>query len=151
MNIGELVNIQELKKQILSDVQFVIKENLEYQIKELIKDFEYPIDAVEFANKGLVEYYSRYCAEEHSIAFLLKRMRGKESLLNYLEGHGMSLLDFSKAYAEYCDEKDFVVVFPESREFRFFDTNEITDYLEELVPILVDVAYEDLFGNSLEE
>lgn len=30
MNIGELVNIQELKKQILSDVQFVIKENLEY-------------------------------------------------------------------------------------------------------------------------
>lgn len=144
MNIGKLIDT--------NDVQSVIRENLAYQIKELIiDDFPYLVDAVDFVNKGLVEYYSRYCVDEHSVAFYLKRMRDKELLLNYLEGHGMSLLDFSKAYAEHCDEQDFVVVFPESQEFRFFDTHEITDYLEELVPILVDVAHEDLFGNSLEE
>lgn len=144
MNIGELIDT--------NDVQSVIRENLHYQIKELIiDDFTYLVDAVDFVNKGLVEYYSRYCTDEHSVAFYLKRGRDKELLLNYLEGHGMSLLDFSKAYSEYCDEQDFVVVFPETQEFRFFDQHEITDYLEELVPILVDVAYEDLFGNSLEE
>lgn len=144
MNIGELIDT--------NDVQSVIRENLHYQIKELIiDDFTYLVDAVDFVNEGLVEYYSRYCVDEHSVAFYLKRGRDKELLLNYLQGHGMSLLDFSKAYAEYCDEQDFVVVFPETQEFRFFDTHEITDYLEELVPILVDVAYEDLFGNSLEE
>lgn len=144
MNIGELIDT--------NDVQSVIRENLYYQIKELIiDDFTYLLDAVDFVNDGLVEYYTRYSVEEHSVAFYLKRARDKELLLNYLEGHGMSLLDFSKAYSEFCDEQDFVVVFPETQEFRFFDTHEITDYLEELVPILVDVAYDDLFGNSLEE
>lgn len=144
MNIGELIDT--------NDVQSVIRENLAYQIKELIIDgFSHLVDAVKFVNDSLVEYYTRYCVEEHSIAFYLKSTRDKELLVNYLQGHGISLLEFSKAYAEYCDEQDFVVVFPESQEFRFFDTNEITDYLEELVPILVDVAYEDLFGNSLEE
>lgn len=144
MNIGELIDT--------NDVQSVIRENLYYQIKELIiDDFTYLVDAVKFVNDGLVEYYTRYCVEEHSIAFYLKSTRDKELLVNYLQGHGISLLEFSKAYAEYCDEQDFVVVFPESQEFRFFDTDEIVDYLEELVPILVDVAYEDLFGNSLEE
>lgn len=144
MNIGELIDT--------NDVQSVIRENLAYQIKELIiDDFSHLVDAVKFVNDGLVEYYTRYCVEEHSIAFCLKSTRDKELLVNYLQGHGISLLEFSRAYAEYCDEQDFVVVFPESQEFRFFDTNEITDYLEELVPILVDVAYEDLFGNSLEE
>ena len=116
-----------------------------------MNDIPWLIDEVKFVNDGLVEYYTRYCVEEHSIAFYLKNTRDRELLVNYLEGHGISLLEFSKAYAEYCDEQDFVVVFPESREFRFFDTCEITDYLEELVPILVDVAYDDLFGNSLEE
>lgn len=144
MNIGELLDT--------NDVQYVIRENLAYQIKELIiDDFSHLVDAVKFVNDGLVEYYTRYCVEEHSIAFHLKSTRDKELLVNYLQGHGISLLEFSKAYAEYCDEQDFVVVFPEAQEFRFFDTHEITDYLEELVPILVDVAYEDLFGNSLEE
>ena len=143
MNIGELLDT--------NDVQSVIRENLEYQIKELMNDIPRLIDEVKFVNDGLVEYYTRYCVEEHSIAFYLKRTRDKELLVIYLQGHGISLLEFSKAYAEYCDEQDFVVVFPERQEFRFFDTHEITDYLEELVPILVDVAYEDLFGNSLEE
>lgn len=144
MNIGELIDT--------NDVQYVIRENLAYQIKELIiDDFSHLVDAVKFVNDGLVEYYTRYCVDEHSIAFYLKSTKDKELLVNYLQGHGISLLEFSKAYAEYCDEQDFVVVFPESQEFRFFDTNEITGYLEELVPILVDVAYEDLFGNSLEE
>ena len=138
MNIGELIDT--------NDVQSVIRENLEYQIKELMNDIPWLIDEVKFVNDGLVEYYTRYCVEEHSIAFYLKSTRDKELLVNYLQGHGISLLEFSKAYAEH-----FVVVFPETREFRFFDTDEITDYLEELVPILVDVAYEDLFGNSLEE
>lgn len=144
MNIGELIDT--------NDVQSVIRENLAYQIKELIiDDFPDLEEAVDFVNEGLKEYYSRYCVEEHSIAFYLKRTKDKELLVNYLEEHDISLLEFSKAYAEHCDEQEFVVVFPERREFRFFDTNEITDYLEELVPILVDIAYEDLFGNSLEE
>lgn len=143
MNIGELIDT--------NDVQYVIRENLAYQIKELIiDDFSHLVDAVKFVNDGLVEYYTRYCVDEHSVAFYLKRTRDKELLINYLEGYGMSLLDFSKAYAEHCDEQDFVVVFPETQEFRFFDIHEIKDYLKELVPILVDVAYDDLFGNSLE-
>ena len=143
MNIGELINVNQ--------VHYVIRENLAYQIKEFINDIPYLIDAVKFVNDGLVEYYTRYCVEEHSIAFYLKSTRDKELLVNYLEGHNISLLEFSKAYAEHCDEQDFVVVFPESRDFRFFDTAEITDYLDELVPCLTDVAYDDLFGNSLEE
>ena len=144
MNIGELIDT--------NDVQYVIRENLAYQIKELvIDDFPDLMSAVDFVNEGLVEYYSRYSVEEHSVAFYLKRTRDKELLVNYLEKHDISLLEFSKAYAEYCDEQDFVVVFPERREFRFFNAYEITDYLEELVPILVDIAYEDLFGNSLGE
>ena len=144
MNIGKLIDT--------NDIQSVIRENLAYQIKELIiDDFSHLVDAVKFVSDGLVEYYTRYCVDEHSVAFYLKRTRDKELLVNYLENHGISLLEFSKAYAQYCDEQDFVVVFPETQEFRFFDTHEITDYLEELVPILVDVAYDDLFGNSLEE
>ena len=119
MNIGELIDT--------NDVQSVIRENLEYQIKELMNDIPWLIDEVKFVNDGLVEYYSRYCVEEHSIAFYLKSTRDKELLVNYLQGHGISLLEFSKAYAEHCDEQDFVVVFPETREFRFFDTHEITD------------------------
>ena len=96
-----------------------------------------------------MEYVIRYGDIGHSVAFYLKSTRDKEFLLKYLYKHGISLLEFSKAYAEHCDEQDFVVVFPERREFRFFDTGEITDYLEELVPILVEVAFGDFIHKIL--
>lgn len=143
MNIRELIDV--------NDVQSVIRENLEYQIKELVNDFDFLLDAVNFVNEGLLEYVLTFEALDFSKAFYLKSSKDKELLLNYLQGHNMSLLDFSKAYSEYADEQDFVVVFTESQDFRFFDQHEISDFIEESIPYLVDVAYNDLIGDILEE
>lgn len=98
-----------------------------------------------------MEYVIRYGDIGHSIAFHLKSTRDKEFLLKYLEKNGMSLLDFAKAYAEHCDEQDFVIVFPESQEFRFFDEQEIEEYVKELVPCLVEVAFSDFIRKILGE
>ena len=143
MNISELIN--------KDDVKYVIKQTLDYQIFALIESFDFLLDAVRFVNEGLVEYGLTYETLDFSKAFYLKSTRDKELLVGYLEGHGISLLEFAKAYAEHCDEQDFVVVFPESGEFRFFDQHEIDCFLKESIPYLVDVAYNDLFGNILEE
>ena len=143
MNISEVVDV--------NDVQSVIRDNLEYQIKELVNDFDFLLDAVNFVNEGLLEYALTFETLDFSKAFYLKSSKDKDLLLNFLQGHGISLLDFSKAYSEYADEQDFVVVFPESQEFRFFDQHEIGDFLQESIPYLVDVAYHNLIGNILEE
>ncbi len=117
----------------------------------MIDDFPYLLDAVTFVNEGLVEYGVTYESLDFSKAFYLKSSKDKELLLNYLQGHNMTLLDFAKAYSEYSDEQDFVVVFPDSQEFRFFDQHEIGDFLQESIPYLVDVAYHNLIGSILEE
>lgn len=141
MNILKLLDI--------NDVGFVIKENLKHQIKELLDNTPSSLDKVAFVNEGLMEYVIRYRDIGHSVAFYLKSTRDKEFLLKYLDKHGMSLLDFSKAYTEHCDEQDFVIVFPKSQEFRFFDEQEIEEYVKELVPYLVEVAFSDFIRKIL--
>lgn len=141
MNILKLLDI--------NDVEFVIKENLKHQIKELLNDTTILLDKVAFVNEGVMEYVIRYGNIGHSIAFYLKSTRDKEFLLKYLEKNGMSLLDFAKAYAEHCDEQDFVIVFSESQEFRFFDEQEIAECVKELVPYLVEVAFSDFIRKIL--
>lgn len=141
MNILKLLDI--------NDVQFVIKENLKHQIKELLDNTPSSLDKVTFVNEGVMEYAIRYRDIGHSVAFYLKSTRDKEFLLKYLEKNGMSLLDFAKAYAEHCDEQDFVIVFPESQEFRFLDEQEIEEYVKELVPYLVEVAVSDFIRKIL--
>ena len=141
MNILKLLDI--------NDVGFVIKENLKHQIKELLDNTPSSLDKVTFVNEGVMEYAIRYRDIGHSVAFYLKSTRDKEFLLKYLEKNGMSLLDFAKAYAEHCDEQDFVIVFPESQEFRFLDEQEIEEYVKELVPYLVEVAVSDFIRKIL--
>ena len=143
MNILKLLDI--------NDIGFVIKENLKHQIKELLDNTPSSPDKVAFVNEGVMEYVIRYGDIGHSIAFHLKSTRDKEFLLKYLEKNGMNLLDFSKAYSEYADEQDFVIVFPESQEFRFFDEQEIEEYVKELVPYLVEVAFSDFIRKILGE
>ena len=143
MNASDLLN--------KNGIRFAITKELRNQIQEMIDDFPYLLDAVTFVNEGLLEYALTFETLDFSKAFYLESSKDKELLLNFLQGHGISLLDFSKAYSEYADEQDFVVVFPESQEFRFFDQHEITDFLEESIPYLVDVAYHNLIGNILEE
>lgn len=138
-----------LKSLDINDIQFVIKENLKHQIKELLDNTPSSLDKVTFVNEGVMEYVIRYRGIGHSIAFYLKSTRDKEFLLKYLEKNGMSLLDFAKAYAEHCDEQDFVIVFPESQEFRFLDEQEIEKYVKELVPYLVEVAVSDFIRKIL--
>ena len=140
--------IDWLKK---DELKFSITEELKTQIKEIIYDSLYLLDAVTFVNKGLVEYSLIHDVIDHSTAFYLKSTKDKEKLLDYLQVHNISLLDFAKAYSEYSDEQDFVEVFPMTQELRFFDQHEITDFLQECIPYLVDVAYIDLVGNILEE
>ena len=143
MNASDLLNKNGIK--------FAITKELRSQIQEMIDDFPYLLDAITFVNEGLVEYGVTYESLDFSKAFYLKSSKDKELLLNYLQGHNMTLLDFAKAYSEYSDEQDFVVVFPDSQEFRFFDQHEIGDFLQESIPYLVDVAYHNLIGNILEE
>ena len=143
MNASDLLN--------KNGIRFAITKELRNQIQEMIDDFPYLLDAVTFVNEGLLEYVLTFETLDFSKAFYLESSKDKELLLNFLQGHDISLLDFSKAYSEYADEQDFVVVFPESQEFRFFDQHEITDFLEESIPYLVDVAYHNLIGNILEE
>lgn len=77
MNILKLLDI--------NDIEFAIKENLKYQIKELLSDTPILLDKVAFVNEGVMEYVIRYGDIGHSIAFHLKSTRDKEFLLKYLE------------------------------------------------------------------